>query len=207
MGEASDNGSLLEFRRRCAVLCLFDEQREIFCITDDAVDVRASRITNRSGCVNTVFVAVLRRHDTVRRHQNRAVEGFKFFFLLPPGVTIISLKMFIFFERRIVVCRQHFGVGVNIDAGVHGLLEQHLEVAQIMTGDENTRAGADTEIDGGDLRIAVSGSIGLIEQCHSLHAVGAGLECECRQFLCGEGIVERCGESTLQEGIDFLVFF
>ena len=43
--------------------------------------------------------------------------------------------MFIFFERRIVVCRQHFGVGVNIDAGVHGLLEQHLEVAQIMTGD------------------------------------------------------------------------
>ena len=115
--------------------------------------------------------------------------------------------MFIFFERRIVVCRQHFGVGVNIDAGVHGLLEQHLEVAQIMTGDENTRAGADTEIDGGDLRIAVSGSIGLIEQCHSLHAVGAGLECECRQFLCGEGIVERCGESTLQEGIDFLVFF
>ena len=55
MGEASDNGSLLEFRRRCAVLCLFDEQREIFCITDDAVDVRASRITNRSGCVNTVL--------------------------------------------------------------------------------------------------------------------------------------------------------
>lgn len=94
------------------------------------------------------------------------------------------------------MCRQHFGVGVNIDAGVHGLLEQHLEVAQIMTGDENTRAGADTEIDGGDLRIAVSGSIGLIEQCHSLHAVGAGLECECRQFLCGEGLVERCGEST-----------
>ena len=35
--------------------------KEIFCITDDAVDVRASRITNRSGCVNTVFVAVLRR--------------------------------------------------------------------------------------------------------------------------------------------------
>ena len=103
--------------------------------------------------------------------------------------------------------RQHFGVCVNIDASVRGLLEQHLEVTQIVAGDENARAGADTEIDGGDLRIAVSGSIGLIEQCHSLHAVGAGLERECGQFLCGEGIVERCSESTLQEGIDFLIFF
>lgn len=47
--------------------------------------------------------------------------------------------MFIFFERRIVVRRQHFGVCVNIDASVRGLLEQHLEVTQIVAGDENAR--------------------------------------------------------------------
>ena len=36
---------------------------------------------------------------------------------------------------------QHFGVCVNIDASVRGLLEQHLEVTQIVAGDENARAG------------------------------------------------------------------
>ncbi len=103
--------------------------------------------------------------------------------------------------------RQHFGMRVNIDASVHSLLQQHFEIAQIVAGDEDTWAGADTESDGGDLRIAVSGSVRLIEHSHSLHTERTGLKCKCGQLLSGERIIECCGKGALQEGIYIVVFF
>ena len=58
-------------------------------------------------CIRDSFIAVLRRDDAVGSHEDRSVEAFKFFFLFPPCVSIVSDKVWIFFEGWVVVGREH----------------------------------------------------------------------------------------------------
>ncbi|MOA62793.1 hypothetical protein D3C78_1883190 [compost metagenome] len=45
--------------------------------------------------------------------------------------------MFEFFQLRVAVCRQHFAVGIDVHVLPLGLLEQHAQIFQIVTGDQN----------------------------------------------------------------------
>ena len=108
VGKATNDFTVLEFFRSRTVFRLFDQCREILLCTDFAINVCASRIAGSTGGVQPVFVAVLWWNNTVGRHQNWSVETFKFFFLFPPCISVISDKVRIFFECRVVVGRKHF---------------------------------------------------------------------------------------------------
>lgn len=97
--------------------------------------------------------------------------------------------------------REHLGVGVDVHAGALGLLEQHLQVPQIVAGDQDAGVLTHTDRDLGDLRVAVGGGVGLVQQRHALHAVFAGLHGQDDQILRSEGIVQRGGQGPLQESV------
>ncbi len=101
--------------------------------------------------------------------------------------------------------RKHLGVRVDIDTRAGRLFEQHLEVLQVVAGDQDARVLPDAEVDLGDLRIPVGLSVGTVKQIHALDAVGARLERKRHQVVDRERIVERGCQRTLDEGIDALV--
>jgi len=68
----------------------------------------------------------------------------------------------VLFELRIGVRREHFAVGVDVDALAVRLLEQELEVAEVMAGDDDERAFFNLERDGGRDGCAVSLGVGLV---------------------------------------------
>ena len=92
-----------------------------------------ARIAGGTCCPKPVLVAVLRRDDAVCGHQHRTVKALKFLFLLPPRIAVISCEMRILFEERIIVCRQHFRVRININSRILCLLKEHFKVFQIVT--------------------------------------------------------------------------
>ena len=61
---------------------------------------------NKGGII-FVDLRDLRRHDAVRRHQDRSVERLKFLLLTPPCIAVITLKIRIFLKCRIILRRKH----------------------------------------------------------------------------------------------------
>ena len=176
MGKAAQDLTLLNFRRSGAAFCLLDDFREIFFFANLTADVLTARISGCTGGVEAVFIAVLRRHDAVGRHKDRSVEALKLFFLFPPCISIVADEVRILLESRIVVGRKHLGMGVYIYTGSLCLDQQHLKVAQIVAGNQNARALADTNVYTGHFRMTVSAGIGCIQQSHTLHTVFSGLQ-------------------------------
>ena len=82
----------------------------------------AARKARHARRIQAILIAFFGRNDTVCGHQNRAVKTFKFFFLLPPRIAVVSDKVLVLFKSRIIVRRKHFGVGVNVDARSFRLL-------------------------------------------------------------------------------------
>lgn len=52
------------------------------------------------------------------------------------------------FQSFITVRRQHFSVSINIDSRTLGLLEQHFQIFQVVTGYNDERSFPDMDIDG-----------------------------------------------------------
>jgi hypothetical protein len=101
-------------------------------------DVGAARETCRAGGEDALSDFFLfRRHDAVGGEEDRAIEGREFFELFPPRIAIVANKVFIFLESGLVVGRQHFAVGVDVDTRALGLLEQLLHVLEVMAGDQD----------------------------------------------------------------------
>ena len=103
------------------MLGLLNDLRKIFLFANLTGDVLTAWVSGCAGGVEAVFIAVLRRDDAVGSHEDRSVEAFKFFFLFPPCVSIVSDKVWIFFEGRVVVGREHLRVSVDIHPGALGL--------------------------------------------------------------------------------------
>lgn len=104
------------------------------------------------------------------------MERFKFIFLFPPCIPIISHKVWIFFKSRVVVCRKHFRVCIDIYASSLSLFQQHFQVFQIMTGYENGRVVSDADIDFGNFRITISFCVGFVEESHAIHTIFADFQ-------------------------------
>ncbi len=155
--------------------------------------------------IKTVSVAALWRHETVGGHQDRTVKPFEFLFLFPPCIAVIADEIGVFFESRIGIGRQHFGMGVNIYACALGLLQQHLQIPQVMTGNQNAGAGVHTDIDFCHFRIAIGSGVGLVQQCHAFQTVFPGFQCQGDQVVCVPGIVQCRSQCALKEGIHFFV--
>ena len=118
---------------------------------------------DRAGGPQAILVRILRRN-----------EFFKFLFLLPPGAAVISREVRILLEGGVIVRREHFGMGVDVNPLFRALFKEHFQIPEIMSRNENAGIVPHSEINFGNLRIAVSGSVGFIQQGHSIHSVFAG---------------------------------
>src|SRR5699024_7085226 len=114
-------------------LCVCDDLAEVLCPVLLCINMFTARKSYRACGIDSVSVAVAWRNKTVGRQQDRPVEGGKFFLLLPPCVSVISRKMAVFLECRIIVCRKHFRMCIYIYACAFRLLQQHFQISQIMS--------------------------------------------------------------------------
>ena len=75
--------------------------------------------------------------------------------------------MFIFLQLRVVVCGEHFTVGVYVYSGALGLFQQFFDIFQIVSANENSRIVTYTDVYFCDFGVTVTASIGFIQLCHS----------------------------------------
>ena len=205
MCETADNLTGLNLGRRRALLCLLDDRAEILDLAVGRIDVLEAREADATRDPDSVLIAVLRRNQAVRGHENRAVEGLELFLLLPPSVAVVARKVRVLLEERIVVRREHLGVRVDIDAGALGLVKQHLEILQVVTRNQDARILADADVDLGDLRIAVSAGVCAVEERHAFDTVLTGLQGQCDEIVDRKAVVEGLRERLLQEAIHLFV--
>ena len=205
MCEAADDLALLQLRRSRAFLRQLDDGGEILRAIGFERDVLAAGYADCARCEQAVFVAVFRRHDTVRRHEDRAVELLELILLLPPGVAVVACEVLVLLELRIVVRRQHLAVGVDIDARALRLLQQHLEVLEVVAGNQDARVLAHAEVHLRELRITIRLRVGSIQEGHAVHAPLARLQREGDEVVHRQTVIEQLRERGLQESIDGLV--
>ena len=132
---AVDAGEALVFRIAAEADGMLDERGEIFVLPD----VLHAGVAHDGGRVDAVCVAVLRRHETVRGEKHRRGDILEFFLLALPGGAEVALELRVLFELRVAVRRQHLAMRVDVDALAVGLFEQQLQIAQIVTGDDDER--------------------------------------------------------------------
>ena len=96
-------------------------------------------------------------------------------------------------------------MGVDVDTGAFGLLEQLLEIRQVVSADQNALTGFDTQEDLGRFRIAVATGVGGIQQRHRLHTAFAGLLDQRQHFRLAKFVVRGRFERFLQECQDALI--
>ena len=86
--------------------------------------------------------------------QDGTMEGHKFFKLLPPCVTVVSGKIIVFLESRVIMGGQHLAVGIHIHTSAFGLLQKLFQIGQVVAGNQNGGIFTDTDIDLSNFRIS-----------------------------------------------------
>ena len=205
MGEAAHDLAGLQLPGRRAAASMLNESGEVLALPSLAGDVLTAGIARCAGGVQPVPVAVLGGHDAVGGHEDGAAEGLELLLLLPPGVAVVAHKVGILLKGGIVVGRKHLGVSVHVHAGPLGLLQQHLQVPQIVAGDQNAGILAHPDVDAGDLRISIGGGVGLVQHGHARHAILARLHGQSHQLVHREAVIQGSGQGPLQKGVHVLV--
>ena len=77
---------------------------------------------------DAVDVRLLGRHEAVRREQEGAGDAVEFFLLVLPSRAEVAFEVFVFFQLRICMGREHFAVGVDVDALTFCLLEEAFHI-------------------------------------------------------------------------------
>ena len=95
---------------------------------------------------------------------------------MPPSVAIVTNKVFVFLELRIVIGGKHLAVCIDIDSGSLGLLEKHLHIFEVVPTDKNTGTSAYTYVYFGYLGMPVGLGIGFIKECHHFNSECPRLE-------------------------------
>jgi len=135
-------------------------------------------------------VAGTRRHDAVGSEQHDAGQIGKFLLLVLPRGAEVALEVLVFFEPGIPVGRQHFAVGVDVDALALGLFEQHLQVKQVVAGHDDERAVVAGNGYRGGFRMPVGAGIGGVEQGHAGEVDLAEFHDQAEPFLDGVVVAE-----------------
>ena len=100
---------------------------------------------------------------------------------------------------------KHFRMRVNVHTRALCLLQQHFEIPQIMTGNEDAGVLADADVHAGNFRISVSAGVGLVQQRHALHAKLAGLQRECHEVIRRKAVIQRFGKGRLEKCVDIFI--
>ena len=145
-----------------------------------------------TGGEEPVPVGILRGQQAVGGHQDGPVEFLEFTFLLIPRTPVVSRKMIMLLERRIVMSRQHFAVRIHINSRVLGLLKQLLQILQVMTGNQDARLVSNPQIYLGNLRMTISPGIGTVQKRHYLDGGFPGIKHLANHFIHTQLLGGRC---------------
>ena len=205
MGETAYDLAPLDLLGRLALLGMLNKSRKILFLSNAAGNMLTAGVTRRAGGVQPVLVAVLGGDNAVGGHKDGALEGLEFLLLLPPGVAVVAHKVGVLLEGGIVVGGEHLTVGIYVHPGALGLLQQHLQVPQIVTGNQDAGVLAHTDGYLGNLGVSVGLGIGLVQQRHPLHAVLAGLHGQGNQIVCGQAVIQSGRQGPLEKSIHLAV--
>ena len=202
VSKASYNLTCFNLNGRRAGFGMSNDPGEVFSAQGVCLNVSASGESYSACGVDSVFVAVLWRNEAVGSEKNWAVKGFELFSLFPPGISIIACEMGVFFKRRIIMGRQHFGVSVYINSSIFGLFQKQLQIPKIMARDKNGRVIPYADGNRCDLRLAVGFCVGLIQGSHDCNSVFACVQGETDQIIGSKSVISYFCQGCLQKFIN-----
>ena len=144
------------------LLCLSDNRSKI--IPLEVIDARPA--DNAAGPDTVIIGANGRVDNAVRGHHDRTWEAGKLYLLILPAAAVVTDQMFEFTQFRIAVRRQHFTVGIDVDAGAFGLLQQIVEIFQVVAGDQDALAFGRFDVDLSRGRMAILSGFTGIQNAH-----------------------------------------
>ena len=125
-------------------------------------------VADDRGGVDTVSVALTRRHDAVGGEKNGCGEIGKLLLLILPRRAEVAGEMGVFVQTRIAVSGQHFAVRIDVDALSGGLLEELMQVLKVVTGNDDERAFLNIGVDARGHGIAEGRGVRAVKQRHAL---------------------------------------
>jgi hypothetical protein len=138
-----------------------------------------------------------RGHDAVGGEEHHAGQVGEFLLLVLPGGAVVALEVRMLLQLGIGQAGEHLAVGVDVHALALGLLQQHLQVVQVVAGDDDERALVLRGGDAGRLGMAVGLGVGGVEQRHAGEVDLAEFHDEAQPFL--DGVVVAEGLHALLE--------
>ncbi|GBE03991.1 hypothetical protein BMS3Abin09_00915 [bacterium BMS3Abin09] len=156
--------------------------------------MRCAGPADESACKDIVFIRVERFLETVRCHHDRSRKCRKLFVLVLPCRSVVPVKMWILFQFRIRVCREHLSVCVYVDVFAFCLFEDGLKVLEVMSGYEDGLALFSAE---GDLRwygVSVFACVRCVKDLHSLQVDLTAFKSQRDPCIHCEVLVEHCAE-------------
>jgi hypothetical protein len=153
-----------------------------------------------------VLVGFGRFLDAVGVEDDGAGELGQFLGLVLPGAAEVADQVGVLLQAGVAVGRQHFAVGIDVDALAFGLLEQLLEHLQVVAGNQDALAGAGAEIDLGGHRVTVVFHMTRVEQAHDGEVVLAAFHGQVDVIHQAEGIGSHGGgQGAVVESGDLVV--
>ena len=132
---------------------------------------------------------------------HRAGEVREVGLLVLPGASVVAHQMRVGLQARVAVGGQHLAVGVDVDAGVGGGIQDRLEVAEVVAGDEDGLARHGGHPNRGRGGCSEGSGIRSVEQFHDLEVEGAQGQCVIQQRLqVGRRVTEE-GQGLFDPGI------
>ena len=98
-------------------------------------------------------------------------------------------------------------MGINIHAGSLCLLQQHFQIPQVVTGNQNTGICPNANIYLRNFGISIGFRVGLVQHSHALevHFTHFQNDCQSNQFFYAEIVIQCSCQRPLKEGIDLLI--
>ena len=162
---------------------LLDKRRKVLASAGIRLNVAQTLIADHRCGVHTVPIARPLRHQAVRREQDGRRDVLELALLALPRRAEVTHKLWILFQSRIAVRRQHFAVRIDIDAPALGLLEQLRKIGQIMTRNHDERAFFDVGRHLCRLRRTEGAGVGTVEQLHAAEIHLSEFDDERKPFL------------------------
>ena len=140
----------------------FDNRRKVLVFTN----MRHTGPGDQAGGEDILHIAGLGLLNAVGGHKNGPGKLGKLFFLILPGGAVVAVKMTILFQFRVAVAGQHLAVGVDVDALALGLLQQKLQIAQIVAGNQDGLALTCAKRNRSRYGVAVLSCVGGVQKFH-----------------------------------------
>eukprot|EP00053_Salpingoeca_punica_P005903 m.57274 g.57274 ORF g.57274 m.57274 type:complete len:624 (-) comp13447_c0_seq2:122-1993(-) len=144
-------------------------------------DVGDARPADGVEGVDVVLVALARLDDAVGGHDDGAGELGKLKLLQLPGAAVVADEVLELLERRVAVGRQHLAVGVDVDAGALGLLQELVQVVHVVAADQDALARHGRRQDLGRRRVAKLGAVAGVQHGEHLQVGGTHLQRRAQQ--------------------------